>query len=82
MPKINNSKSTLSKARELLRLTNMDSDFEESSSSDDSEEYSQIPIQTEIPTLDSLFIDNPNPPESLIMEQFASEMTKITQMLQ
>ena len=43
MPKIKNSKSALSKARELFKLTKVDSDFEESSPSDDSEEYSHIP---------------------------------------
>lgn len=80
MPKFPKNKSALKRTRELLLLSGQNSETEEEVSSDCSEEYSHIPLHTEIPLLSSLFIDNTNAPEEN-MEQVTMDINSLVQMM-
>ena len=77
MPKIKKGKSALSKTRELLKLTELDSDLETDSSSDCSEGYSHVPLDSEIPLLNSLSIEE----KTNAMEQISADIARLAQML-
>ena len=78
MPK-DKKKSALSKARKLFIVTKHNSEEEEDTSSDHSEEYSHIPLKTEIPLLTSLSIDDSE--NTIKMEQLAAEINGLATML-
>lgn len=77
MPKNKRVKSALKRTRELLQ-TRQESETEEDSSSDNSEEYSHIPVSFDIPLLSSLVIEKTDQTE---MDQIAMEINNLAQML-
>ena len=73
MPKVNKEKSALRKARQLAR--NQELDSETSYSSDQSEEYSHIPINGELPLVSSLTLEEQN------MDQFTNQLQSLVDMM-
>lgn len=79
MPKVNKNKSALHKARQLFIHSNPTDSESEDTQSDHSEEYSHVPLKTDIPLLSSLSIDESNM-ENLVKD-IATELSTLTQTL-
>lgn len=69
----------LKRARNLFKQ-NKESDTEESSDSDTSEEYSHIPLKSNIPLVDTLKLDDPETDQAK-MDQINNQLTAIMQQL-
>lgn len=78
MPKVpkNYNSAALKKARKLFTQTKV-SDSEESCDSDSSEEYSHIPLKSNVPLLDKLVINSDEDNNQLEMEQFNAQLQQI-----
>lgn len=79
MPKIpkKHNLSALKKARELFKI-NKESETEDSFDSDSSEEYSHVPLKSDIPLLNDLTLNS----NQQNMEQLNAQLTSIMQQLQ
>lgn len=79
MPKVKNNKSALHRARGLFINSNPNDSESEDTESDHSEEYSHIPLKTEIPLLSSLSLDDSSM-ENLVKD-IATELSTLAQTL-